>query len=92
MSRSFYYLLPHKRLPDAPRIGQRVTIEGQSGVYVVLRIDTKRLAADLMSTTGRHEIEENVPFFAIAPASANENRLRRHPHTSSSTESEVTAA
>ena len=44
---------------------QRVRIEGQPGTYVVLRVDTKRLAADLMLTTGKHEIEENVPFFAI---------------------------
>jgi hypothetical protein len=36
-------------------------------VYIVLRLDTKRFAADLMLTTGNHEIEENVPYFVIEP-------------------------
>lgn len=58
-------------LPEAPKIGQRVTIEGQPEVYVVLRLDTKRLAADLMLTTGNHAVEENVPFFAIEPTQEN---------------------
>jgi hypothetical protein len=48
-------------------MGQRVRIEGQPGVYVVLHIDMKRAAADLMLTTGTHEIEHRVPFFAIEP-------------------------
>ena len=33
----------------------------------MLRIDTKRLAANLMFTTGNHRIEENIPYFAIEP-------------------------
>ena len=65
MSRSFYFLFPNRSVPEAPKIGQRVRIEGQPGEYVVLRLDRKRFAADLMLTTGKHEIEENVPYFAI---------------------------
>ena len=33
----------------------------------MLRLNTKRLAADLMLTSGKHGIEEGVPFFAIIP-------------------------
>lgn len=73
---SFYYLIPHHRLPDAPRVGQHVTIEGQPGIYIVLRLDTKRFAADLMSTFGNHEIEHNVPYFAIEPAHPAPERLK----------------
>ncbi|KAA6464920.1 hypothetical protein DYQ86_02905 [Acidobacteria bacterium AB60] len=72
MSRSFYFLFPPKKLPDAPKIGQRVRIEGQPGTYIVLHFDTRRMTADLMSTSGQHEIEEKVPFFAIEPL-ANES-------------------
>lgn len=65
MRRYSYYFFPQNKLPEAPRIGQRVTIEGQPGVYVVLHIDMKRAAADLMLTSGNHEVEQRVPFFAI---------------------------
>ena len=67
LPRSFYYLFPENKLPDAPKIGQRVRIEGQPGTYLVLRLNTKRFAADLMLTTGKHEIVENVPLFALDP-------------------------
>lgn len=69
-------MFPSASLPEAPRIGQRVTIEGQPGVYVVLRLDTKRFAADLMSTTGNHQIEENVPCFLIDPVRENREQER----------------
>lgn len=71
---SFYYLIPENRLPDAPKIGQRVGIEGQPGEYVVLRLHMKRLAADLMLTTGNHAVEEGVPFFAIEQRRATSSR------------------
>jgi hypothetical protein len=51
-----------------PMVGQRVTIEGQVGVYIVLRLDLRRYAADLILTTGAHELELDVPFFALEPA------------------------
>jgi hypothetical protein len=50
-----------------PMVGQRVTIDGQDGVYVVLRVDLRRYAADLL-LTGTQELEQNVPFFALEPA------------------------
>jgi hypothetical protein len=65
--RSFYYLFPQKWLPEAPKVGQRVRIEGQLEIYLVLRLDTKRFSADLMLMTGNHQIEHNVPYFAIQP-------------------------
>jgi hypothetical protein len=65
LSRSLYILFHPASLPEAPRIGQHVRIDGRPGVYVVLRLDMKRFAADLMLTTGNHEIEENIPYFAI---------------------------
>jgi hypothetical protein len=37
-------------------------------VYVVLHIDMKRAAADLMLTSGNHELEHRVPFFALQSA------------------------
>jgi hypothetical protein len=36
-------------------------------MYLVLRLDTKRFAADLMLLSGNHEIEHGVPYFAIEP-------------------------
>ncbi len=74
MSRSFYYLLPQHQLPEAPRIGQRVTIEGQPGVYIVLRLNTRRFSADLMLTSGNHRIEQNVPYLAIQRLSSGKTR------------------
>ncbi|KAA6459115.1 hypothetical protein DYQ86_17750 [Acidobacteria bacterium AB60] len=65
MGRFLYYFFPPQYQPEVPRIGQRVAIEGQPGEYVVLHIHTTAAAADLMSTTGKHELEERVPFFAI---------------------------
>lgn len=62
-----YFVFPQTRLPEPPRIGQRVRIEGQPGLYVVLHIDMKRAAADLMLTSGNHQVEHRVPFFAIEP-------------------------
>lgn len=60
-------MFPQSRLPEAPKIGQRVRIEGQPGMYLVLRLDTKRFAADLMLLTGTHDIEHDIPYFAIEP-------------------------
>ena len=91
MSRSLYYLFPQNRLPEAPRIGQRVRIEGQPGEYVVLRVDMKRFCADLMLTTGNHEIEQNVPYFAIEPVSATEDRENEPDFSAADAESETSA-
>ena len=77
MSRSFYFLFPTRPVPEAPKIGQHVRIEGQPGVYIVLRLDPKRFAADLMLTTGKHEIEENVPYIAIE---AINEKTAEHDH------------
>ena len=79
MSRSFCFLFPNRSVPEAPKIGQHVRIEGQPGVYVVLRLDTKRFAADLMLTTGKHRIEENVPYFAME--AINQRAKQDHPTT-----------
>lgn len=67
MGRSFHVFFPWGWLPEVPAIGQHVRIEGQPGAYVVLHVDLRRAAADLMSMTGSHEMEERVPFFAIEP-------------------------
>ena len=50
-----------------PVVGRKVKIEGQKDVYVVISIDQKRCAADLILASGNHALEENVPFFAIEP-------------------------
>ena len=91
MSRSFYVLLPSNRLPDAPKVGQRVRIEGQQGLYLVLRLDTKRFAADLMLMTGNHEIEHGVPFFAIDPVEPKERAASRTGDEPEEAESEAAA-
>ena len=89
MSRSIYYLFPKNRLPEAPRIGQQVTIEGQPGVYIVLRLDMKRLCADLMLTTGNHEIEQNVPYFAIELVTVVHKRESERDSSLADTENET---
>jgi hypothetical protein len=51
-----------------PVVGQRVTVDGQDDVYLVVRVDLRRYAADLMLMTGTHELEQNIPFRALEPA------------------------
>jgi hypothetical protein len=77
VSRSYYFFFPPKTSPVAPRVGQRVRIEGQPGTYIVLHLHPKRFSADLMSTTGRHEIEEKVPYFAIEPFNEKQSDEKR---------------
>jgi hypothetical protein len=52
----------------SPVVGQRVTIDGQNDVYLVVRVDLRRYAADLMLMTGTHNLERNIPFRALEPA------------------------
>lgn len=92
MSRSFYFFFPPKTPPEAPRVGHRVQIEGQPGTYIVLDLHPKRLSADLMSTTGRHEIEERVPYFAIEPLSEERSDEVRSMEKHASEESMEPAA
>ena len=89
MARSFYFLFPNHRLPEAPKIGQHVRIEGQPGMYIVLRLDTKRFAADLMLMTGNHEIEQRVPYSAIEPVRAADNGTENRNSTTAKSEDEA---
>lgn len=73
VARSVYYLFPARA--EAPKVGQHVRVEGQPGEYVVLHLDSKRFAADLMLTTGKHNVEENVPYTVIEQL--NEQAMKR---------------
>jgi hypothetical protein len=66
----------------SPVVGQRVTIESQDKVYLVLRVDLRRYAADLMLMTGTHELEQNVPFVALEPARQKTVRPRQKSEAS----------
>jgi hypothetical protein len=65
-----------------PMVGQRVTIKRQGEVYLVLRVDLRRYAADLMLMTGTHELEQNVPFVALEPARQKTVRPREKSEVS----------
>jgi len=90
VSRSFYLLFLHHKLPEASQIGQHVSIEGQPGVYIVLRLDMKRFAADLMLTTGNHALEENISFSALQPVKSKNMQVSKE--TSRPVESKSAAA
>jgi len=72
-------------------VGQHVRIDGQPEVYVVLRVNKKRFSADLMLTTGRHELEENIPYFAIEPVLPEHKRPAKDSQTRTRTERGTTA-
>ena len=57
----------------------------------MLRLDMKRFCADLMLTTGSHEIEQGVPFFAIEPAAAVKKAGDNSRADSTQAESETAA-
>jgi hypothetical protein len=48
-----------------PSIGQRVTVVGRHGLFVVVRVDETKGLADLELTTGTHFIEKAIAFSAI---------------------------
>ena len=67
----------HRLLPDGcavarecgrmgpVNIGERVQIDGRDGIFVVLRVDTDRGAADLLLMSGVRRIESNIPLGTI---------------------------
>jgi hypothetical protein len=65
-----------------PVVGQRVTIDGQDDVYLVVRVDVRRYAADLMLMTGTHALEHNMPFCAMEPARQKTVRPREESEVS----------
>jgi hypothetical protein len=55
----------------------------------VLRLDTKRFAADLMLTTGNHELEESMPFSAIQPVKSGDTQVHKQTPKLAQTKSEA---
>lgn len=47
------------------KVGEHVQIDGLDGVYVVLRLDADREAADLLQISGARRIENNVSLQSI---------------------------
>lgn len=52
----------------APRLRERVCVEGRETVFVVIYVDAERAVADLVSTERVGDLLECVPFTAIYPA------------------------
>ena len=50
-----------------PKIGNRVGIDGQSGLYEVVDVNTLMQTANLKSTDGLGHITRNVPWTALKP-------------------------
>jgi hypothetical protein len=48
-----------------PKVGNKVQIKGERGVYLVLRVDRQRYIADLLLMTGKVRVEFGVQFSAI---------------------------
>jgi hypothetical protein len=65
-----------------PVVGQRVTVDGQDDVYLVVRVDLRRYAADLMLMTGTHHLEQNIPFRVLATARQKTVRPREESEVS----------
>jgi hypothetical protein len=51
-------------------------------VYLVVRVDLRRYAADLMLMTGTHALEHNMPFCAMEPARQKTVRPREESEVS----------
>lgn len=51
-----------------PHMRERVCVEGRDEVFVVIYVDRKANAADLVSTERVGELLDSVPFSAIYPA------------------------
>jgi len=50
-----------------PRVGQRVRVVGQDDVFIVIRVDRCRYAADLVQMHGARQVETGVSLLAIRP-------------------------
>ena len=69
VGRVFYVVLkPERPLVGVPILGQRVRIGEKPEIYVVIDVDRERHCADLMLTTGNHEIEKCVLFAVLREA------------------------
>jgi len=51
-------------------VGQRVRVVGQDDVFIVIRVDRCRYAADLVQMHGARQVETGVSLLAIRPISA----------------------
>jgi hypothetical protein len=57
-----------------PCVGQRVRVDGLTGTFTVVRVNTYQDVADLELTTGTRKIEMHIPFSAINPAGEDYRR------------------
>ena len=65
VSRVFYVVLKPDPLVGVPILGQRVHVGDKPEIYVVIDVNRERHCADLVLTTGNHEIEKCVRFAAL---------------------------
>jgi hypothetical protein len=50
----------------APKIGDRILLEGHTGRFVVVGLDVPRMAADVRSIVGEQFLLRNVPWESIS--------------------------
>ena len=54
-------------LPDTPVVGARVRILGESGIFVVVRVDLRRYVVDVIRMDKKAQVEEGIHFALIQP-------------------------
>jgi len=57
-----------------PRVGQRVSVDGLTGRFTVVRVNTYQDVAYLELTTGTRKTELHIPFSAIHPVGEDYRR------------------
>ena len=65
--RRSYVNVPGERNWVRLQPGQRVQIKARNEEYIVLRVDEKRLAADLLRAGSMSKVEIGVPIGTISP-------------------------
>jgi hypothetical protein len=53
---------------DWVRAGLRVTVEGESDLFTVLRVDRTRYLADLLRDGAVRKVQSNIPLTLLRPA------------------------
>jgi hypothetical protein len=59
-----------------PRLNDPVAIEGKTGTFVVVGIDTVKKIANVRSTTGPFIFHQDVPWSAISCLDESQNAAR----------------
>jgi hypothetical protein len=64
-------------MENVPVVGQRVRVVGETGEFMVIRVDRPRKTADLMRMTEIRRVEEGVSLRVIRPVKPEEDHSSR---------------